>query len=116
MNRRDRGEKLRRLLHGHLEHIGNALPFVAHFEGLAIVAFPLADFAGYVDIGEKMHLDFENAVSATCLTTPAFDIEGETSLLVSAHLGFRKFGKEIADEVEDARVGRGIGSRGASDR
>ena len=109
--------------------IHDALTFMeeVHVEGQdKVIAAPILkeirerlsflDHVGLVDIGEKMHLDLENAVSATCLATPAFDIEGKTTFFISAHLGFRKFCKEIADEVEDTRIGRGIGSRGASDR
>ncbi len=62
-----------------------------------------------------MHLDFDNAVAGACLAPAAFHIEGKAVGLVAARLGLGRLGEHIADQVEHAGVGGGIGTRRASD-
>ncbi len=55
-----------------------------------------------------MHLDLSNAVPLAGLAPAALDIEGETALFVAAHLRVDRPREEIADHVENSRIGRGI--------
>jgi hypothetical protein len=56
-------EEGERVLHRHLEHVGDALAAEAHLERLAVVALPLAHLARHVDVGEEVHLDLHEAVA-----------------------------------------------------
>ena len=78
-------KKLHRLVDRHVEHLGDGLALVMHFERLAVVARALAYLARDVDVREELHLDLEDAVAAARLTAPALDVEAEPPRLVSAH-------------------------------
>src|SRR5581483_10539501 len=51
-------KKTRRLIHGQIENIRDIFAFVSDFQGLAVVAFAVADFALDIDVRQKVHLDF----------------------------------------------------------
>ena len=57
----------------------------------------MAGFAGDVDVGQEVHLDGLVAVSLAYFAAAALDIERKASGLITAHLGFGQFDKEIAD-------------------
>ena len=91
---RDRLEEDEGLVHGHVEHLGDALPLVLHLERLAVVARALADVAGDVDVGEEVHLDPDRAVPLAVLAAPALHVEGESPGLVAAHLRLGELGED----------------------
>ena len=62
-----------------------------------------------------MHLNFNDTVSLTGLTSSAFDVETETARLVTAHAGFGRFGEEFSNKCKNAGVGAWIGPWGSSD-
>ena len=68
-------EKVQRLLHRHIQHLGDILALVSHFQRLAVVARALAHLAGDVDVGEEMHLDLDDAVAVAVLAPAARDVE-----------------------------------------
>ncbi|MPN00669.1 hypothetical protein SDC9_147865 [bioreactor metagenome] len=108
---RDRGEELRGLFDGHVQHLGDGLALVAHLERLAVVASAVTDLAGHVDIGEEVHLDADRAVTHAVLAAPALDVEAEAPGLIAARLGLRGLAEQGADLVEDPGVGGRIGAR-----
>ena len=57
-----------------------------------------------------MHLDFQHAVAAAGLAAAALGVEGESSRAVAPGLGLLGGGEQIADLVEQPRVGGGIGA------
>src|SRR3954453_17555962 len=63
-----------------------------------------------------MHLDLDLAVAAADLTAPALDVEREAPGLVAAHPRLLCLGEQVADDVEQPRVGRRVRPRGAPDR
>ena len=63
VNARDVREEIGRFVHAHLEHVGDGLALVLHFERLLIVALALAGLARHVDVGQEMHLDLDDAVA-----------------------------------------------------
>src|SRR5580704_10938843 len=79
-------EEHRRFVDGHLEHIRDALAAELHLERLAVVATPLADLAGHVDVREEVHLDLDHAVARACLAASARHVEGEAARFVPADL------------------------------
>ena len=113
---RHRLEELQRLLDRHVEHVGDRLALEQHFQRLAVVALALADVAGDVDVGQKVHLDLDDAVALAGLAAAALDVEREAAGLVAARLALGQAGEPFADRRERARIGRGIGARRAADR
>ncbi len=100
-------EEVASLVDCHVEHVGNGLALIAHFERLAVVAFAVTLLAGHLNVGQEVHLNGFIAIAATRLATPALDVEREAAGLVAANLGFGQVDEQAADVGEDA----GIGSR-----
>jgi hypothetical protein len=63
-----------------------------------------------------VHLDLDLAIAAADLAAAALDVEAEPARLIAARPGLASLGEELADVVEDARVRRRVGARGAPDR
>ena len=83
---RHRLEEVERLFHRHVEHVGDRLALEQHLQRLAVVALALADIAGDVDVGQKVHLDLDDAVALAGLAAAALDVEREAAGLVAARL------------------------------
>ena len=109
-------EELQRLLDRHVEHVGDALALEADLERLAVVALAVALFARHVDVGQEVHLDLDLPVAAADLAAPALDVEAEAARLVAARPRLLGLREEVADHVEQARVGRRVRARRAPDR
>ena len=62
-----------------------------------------------------MHLNAYQAVAAAGLAASALCVEGETALLIAAHPGVLGRGKQAADIVENAGIGRRIRARRTAD-
>src|SRR5205823_4704291 len=92
------------------------LALVADLERLAVVAPAVADVAGHVNVGEKMHLDLGDAVALAGLAAPPLDVEREAPGVVAAAARFRHAGEELADRSEKPGVGRRVRARRAADR
>ena len=78
-DRRHRLEERVRLLDGHRQHFVDVPALVADLQRLAVVALAVADVAGDVDVGQKMHLDLDQAVALAGFAAPALDVEGSPS-------------------------------------
>ena len=87
-----------------------------HLEGLAVVAPALAHVALDIDVGQKVHLDLDDAVALAGLAAPALDVEREAAGQVAARLGLGQPGEPVADRGEAAGIGRRVRARGAADR
>ena len=109
-------KELHRLVNRHVEHLGDGLALVVHLERLAVVARPLADLTGNVDIGKELHLDLQDAVAPARLTASALHVKAEPPRLIAAHTRLAHLTEQLADRIEHPRVGRGIRARRASDR
>ena len=85
--------------------------FFPLFQRLAVVPFPLAHLAGDVDVGEEVHLDFDDAVAVARVAPAAADVEREAPRFVTPRLRRRELAEQLADGVEDfgirGRVGAG---------
>src|SRR5215211_9261680 len=115
-DRRNGGEELAGLLDRHVQYIGDGLTFVGGAQGLVVVAAALADLAGYVDVGEEVHLYPDLAVSPASLAPASLHVEREAPWLVAPDLGLRRRGEELPDVVEDLGVGRRVGTGRPPDR
>src|SRR5690606_24885785 len=112
----DGGEELLRLLDRHVQHLGDGAALVVHLQRLAVVPGALALLARHVDVREEVHLDLDRPVAGAVLAPTALDVEGEPARPVPAHLRLGGVGEQLADVVEHAGVGGGVGPRGAPDR
>src|SRR3546814_13156368 len=90
---RHRLEELDRVLHRHVQNVGDGLALERHLQRLAVVALAVAHVAGDVDIRQEAHLDLQHAVALTGLAPPALDrksvVEGK-SVSVRVDLGGRR--------------------------
>ena len=100
---------------GHVEHVGNALAFVAYFQSFAVVAFAVADFAVDIHIGKEVHLNGAYSGTFAVFAAASTHIEREPAGFVAADAGTGELGEERADVVEDANIGGGIAARSAAD-
>ena len=114
--RREVLEDRQRLIDREIEHVGDRLAAVLDLQRLAVVAPALALLARHVDVGQEVHLDRDDAVALARFAAAALDVEREPSRLVAARLRFGHHREQLADEREQARVGRRIRSRRPADR
>ena len=108
-------KKCKRLLDGHVQHLGNVLALIAHLERLAVVALALADLAGDVNIRQEVHLDLQQAVAGAGLAAAAANVEREAPGAVAAQLGVLRGGEKAADIVKQPGIRRRVGARRAAD-
>ena len=100
---------------GQVQHFGDVHIFEAHLQGFAVEARPVADIAGHVHIRQELHLDAQLSLTLAGFAAPAVDVEREAPRLVAADLALGQFGEQVADLVEQAGVGAGVGARRAPD-
>ena len=79
-------EKFHSLIHGHLKHVGNRLPFIPNLKCLSVIAFAMALLARHQYVGQKIHLYRPVTVALARLATATRHIEREPSRLVTANL------------------------------
>ena len=99
------GEELHPLVHGHLQHLGDIFALVAHLQGLPVVPLALAHLAGDVDVGQKVHFNFQQAIPGTGLAPSAPGVEGEAARAVAPALGVGGGGEQVPDITEQIRIG-----------
>ena len=115
-DRRHGAEEIGALVDRHVEHVGDALAAEQHLQRLAVVAPALADVALHIDVGQKVHLDLDDAVALAGLAAPALDVEREPPRQIAARLGLGQPGEPVADRREAAGIGRRVRARRAADR
>src|SRR5205814_8641391 len=109
------GEELERLLAREVAHLSYVLALERDVERVAVVASALAHLTRDVHIGQEVHLDLDRAVACTRLAAASLDVEREPARLVTTHPRFLGLAEQLADGVEDARVGGGVGPRRTPD-
>jgi len=108
-------EERERLVHGHVQCIGNARALVADLQRLSVVSPAVADLAGHIHIRQELHLDPYDSCPLAGLATPTAHVKGKASGPVTSHFGFRQCGIQLAQRPEYPGVGRRIGPRRAPD-
>src|SRR5688572_19560254 len=88
----------------------------ADLQRLAVVALALADVAGHVNVGKKMHLDLDEAVTLAGLAAATLDVEAEAAWIVAAGPRLGDFRKNLAKRAEQAGVRGRVGAWRATDR
>ena len=110
------GEVLEGFLHVHIEHIADALAFESNVQSLAAEPLALADWAGDPDVGEKVHLEAVGSIAVACFASAARNVETKAARSITACFGLGELGVEIADQVEQFDVGRGVRAGSAANR
>src|SRR5258708_4969354 len=113
---RNSTEEIPCLLHRHIQYFVDVASLVLNLESLAVVALPMADIAGDVDVRQEMHFHLDDAVTLAGLASSTLDIEGESAGAVATLTRQRHARKQIANRCEQPCVRRRIGARHASDR
>ena len=96
-NRRHIPEKPGRFVHRHFQDVRDILAAVRDLQSLAIVSRASADFALDIDVRQKMHFDFDDAVSLAILASASLQIEAESSAVIAAHARSRQLAEKFAD-------------------
>src|SRR3989442_8858770 len=109
-------EEIERVGHRQIEHVGDRLSFVPDLQGFPIVTPALTDFARNVDVGEEVHLDFDEPVALTRFAAAPLDVEGKPPGPVPAQLGLREIREQLPDRGEEAGIRGRIRARGATNR
>ena len=110
------GEDLDRFLHGQRQHLGDVALVPGHLQGVLVVARAVAGRAGCVDAGHEQQLDAHESLALASGAASFGDVEREAPGVVMAAFGGGRGGEELADVVEQAGVGREVGTRRAPDR
>jgi len=109
-------EVLERLLHVHVEHLGDALPLEPDLQRLLAEPPPLADRARHPDVGEEIHLQLGRAVPLARLAAAPLDVEAEPARLEPPAFRVRQLRVQVADQIEQLDVRRRVGPGRAADR
>ena len=115
-NARHISEKPRRFINRHVQDISDIFSFISDLERLAVVAAAAADLALHVNIGQEMHLDFDQSAALAILAAAAFHVETKPAGVVTAHPRSRQLRKQFADRGKSSGVGDRVRARGAADR
>jgi len=89
---------------------------VMHFKRFAVIALAVTHIAIDIYVGQKVHFDFNDAISLARLTAPALDVKRESSRPIAAFARLGYAGEQLAYGGEQTGVGGGIGARRAADR
>ncbi len=84
-------------------------------QSFTVITLTLADVAGNIDIGQKMHFHPGNTVAPAGLAATTFDVKAETTWLVSARPRFLRAGVNFAYGCKQASIGSRVRAGRASD-
>src|SRR5699024_2472790 len=74
-----------------IQHIRNGFPFIAHLERFTVVALSMAYFARHINVRQKMHLNFDNAIPPAGLAASTLHIEAEAAVAIAPHARIRGY-------------------------
>ena len=79
-------EKIERFINAQFEYIVNILFFISHLQHFFLELPAVANFAGKMYIGKKLHLDHLFTFTLTRITTASVDVKRKVLGLKAAHL------------------------------
>src|SRR6266404_2357124 len=94
----------------------HVLATIADFEHAALEARPAAFFADQLNVGQELHFYRYRAITLAGFTTPARNVEGEMTTVVSTTRGFGLRRKGFADRIEGFDISHRIRARRAANR
>ena len=114
--RADLSEETHRVLDGHAKHVVDAFPFELHAQCVRLVALAFAFGAGHIEIAQKLHLYFLEAVAPTALAASVAAVEAEEPRRDAFRFRILRFGEELPDRIERADIDRRRAARRARER
>ena len=108
-------KEMKCFFHSHIEYIINTFSFIFYLQRLTVIPFSMTNFTWYIDIRQKVHLDFQNPISTARFTSSSLDIKTESSFLIPSGLCVCCCRKQITDQIKDSRISCRIRSRRPSD-
>ena len=96
------------LAHGHVEHLMNVLAAISNIKNLLLEARALALLANQFDVGEKLHLDRNRAITLANFTATAGHVEGEVRRFQTARLRLARICECLTNRVVNLNIGHGI--------
>jgi hypothetical protein len=84
-NFRVRRKKFRRFFDRHFHHVADRFVVVEYLKRLGIVTFAAAIFAWHVAARQKIHLQFDHALTLASLATTTFGVERESAGRITTH-------------------------------
>ena len=115
LDRRHVLENVERLVHRHLQNIGDRVAAELDLLHLARVTGAVTHLAWDVDVRQELHLDLDDAVALASLTPSPLHVEAEASRLVAAHLRLGHAREEVTDVREHPGVRRWVAARRPAD-
>src|SRR5690606_28492503 len=109
-------EEFERLVDRQIEDVRYRVTLVEDLERFPVVALPMADLAGDINVRQEVHLDLHQAVTLASLTSAALHVEGEPAGRVPAHAALGQVGEQLPDDCEQPGVRCRVRPRRASDR
>jgi hypothetical protein len=103
-------EEAQRLAGGHAQNVVDGFLLVADLEDLGTEAGAVADTAGYINVGQKLHLDALESFAFAGIAATAVHVEGERGALVAAHARDCRTREQLADEIVRLQVRRRVGA------
>src|SRR5262249_53643527 len=92
------------------------LAFISDLERLTVVAFASTHLAFNVNVGQKVHLDFDQPTAFAVFATAAFHIETNTTCVVTTHPCSGEWSEQVAYWCQRTDGCDRVRTRGAPNR
>jgi hypothetical protein len=109
-------EECHALFNRHVEHFGDVLAVILHFERVLVVTRAFARGAGDFDVWQERELRCDGAFALAFFAATTFDIEAERGGCKTTLYGIQCLGKQFANRVVKADIRRRVRSRRSADR
>ncbi len=75
---------------------------------LTVIAFAMTAVARHIHIWQEMHLNLDQTITLTSLTTTAFDVKAESTSFITARFGFLGLREQITDRGKHTGISRRV--------
>ena len=103
-------EEVQCLVDGHVQHVIDVLPFIAHVQDVVLEAVAVTGLALQYQVGHELHLDGNGAGSLTLVAATAIGVEREILGREAHLLRQRLLGKEFAYRIVGLHIRCRIGT------
>ena len=110
-----RRKELRRFLDCHLHDVADGFFVVENFECLWVITPAAAIFARHVTARQKIHFQFDHALTFARLAAAALGVKRESARRIAAHARDRQLRVKIPNLIEHFDVGARRGARRFTD-
>src|SRR3989344_5113528 len=100
----------------HFENIVDIFFIIFYFKSLFHKTLAVTNIARYINSRQKMHFNFNHAITLTSLASTSLNIEGKSICHPTARSSLRSFSKKFTDKSKSASISGGIGTRCPANR